>query len=125
MTPFQNLPLGAPLPPADPDDLKRVWRFSQTKTDELRAHAGADAEKGCIGIDGRLVLEQCSPGADVQAVFFRAQILQFLLGRGFLDEWREGGDLRDIVFQVAASFPITLGDQGFDVQGLIDRLRAG
>ena len=54
-----------PLLPVNADDLKRVWVLMQKVI--------ADHGLG-IGIDVSLISQQCAPGADVNAVFFRAAL---------------------------------------------------
>lgn len=108
-------PLGSdtPLGPVDAEDLARVWRLIQKVI--------TDHGKG-VGIDARMILQQCSPGADVNAVFFRAALLQHLFESGLLNPWREGDEPVSSVFQVAAIFPIEQGVQGFDPERFIERL---
>jgi hypothetical protein len=116
MSGFESLESGAPLPPVNVDDLKRVWRT----VDVVTAEVGAQG----VGICARLIAEQCEPGANVHAVFFRAVLLQHLFQAGLLDKWREGNRPSDSVFQVGATFPMELGVQGFDPAAFIDRLHA-
>ena len=75
-----------------------------------------------MGIDARLIAERCEAGANLQAVFFRVALLQYLFHAGLLDEWREGARLSDSVFHLSATFPIELGVQGFDSAAFMSRL---
>jgi hypothetical protein len=104
-----------PLPSVNADDLKRVWTLIQK--------AIADHGLG-IGIDMGFVSQQCDPGADVNAVFFRAVLLKHMFQSGLLDDWREGSEPANLVFQVGAVFPIEQGVQGFDPADFMKRLRS-
>jgi hypothetical protein len=104
-----------PLRPVDAEDLARVWRLVQKVI--------TDHGKG-VGIDARMISQQCSPGVDVHAVFFRAALLQHLFESGLLNPWREGDEPASSVFQVAAIFPIEQGARGFDPESFIERLRS-
>jgi hypothetical protein len=50
----------------NPDDLKRVWSLMQ--------EAASDHGPG-IGIDAKIISQQCAPATDVNAVFFRGRLL--------------------------------------------------
>ena len=104
-----------PLPSVNPDDLKRLWG--------LMRKAIADHGPG-IGLDAGYISQQCDPGADVNAVFFRAALLQHLFESGLLDDWREGSEPKTLVFQVGAVFPMEQGVQGFDVAAFMQCLRS-
>jgi hypothetical protein len=110
---MESKPLHAdtPLDPVGADDLKRVWRLIRNLI--------ADHGTG-IGIDARMISEQCGPGTDANAVFFRAALLQHLFEAGQLDDWREGNEPAALVFQVAAVFPMEQGVQGFDPADFIE-----
>ncbi len=117
---FGQLESGCPLPPVNPDDLKRVWHIAQTLnglTDQTAA-----AGPGCVGIDAGFIAEQCEPATNVEAVVFRGALLQYLVQSGLLDEWREGDTLSDSVFQAGATFPVKI-DAEFDLTAFIFRLR--
>jgi hypothetical protein len=110
-----SLESSTPLPSVNPDDLTRVWNLVQK--------AIADHGLG-IGIDARIISQQCDPGADVNAVFFRASLLQHLFQSGLLDDWREGSEPATLVFQVGAVFPMEQGVGGFDPADFMKRLRS-
>ena len=99
---------GTPIPPVNADDLKRVCHLMAIADHGLR---------GCIA-------PICAPGADVDAVFFRAALLQFLFQSGVLDDWREGSEPAELVFHVGAVAPFKLGVQAFDPADFIERLRS-
>ena len=68
----------------------------------------------------------CSPGADVQAVWYRISMLHALAGLGMLSPWLRDGEPVDAVFQVAATFPMKRMSIGvpqqelpFDVRGFL------
>ena len=104
-----------PLFSVNPDDLKRVWSLMQK--------AISDHGPG-IGIDAKIISQQCAPATDVNAVFFRAALLQHLFQSGLLDDWREESEPAALVFQVGAVFPMEQGIQGYDPVDFIERLRS-
>ena len=114
MTEPGSLESDTPLRSVNAHDLKRVWA--------LLRNVIADHGVG-VGIAAGMISQQCEPGADVIAVFFRAALLRYLFESGYLDDWREGNDPTDTVFQVAAVFPMETGVQGFDPAAFIERLR--
>jgi hypothetical protein len=122
MLDFESLTSGAPVPPVNPDDVKRVWRFIWEAVGGRQAAEGEAS--AAIGFDVGLIAQQCGPGADVLAVFFRTALLQPLLREGMLDDWREGNELRVSVFGAAATFPLQNGIKSFDPKAFIERLRS-
>jgi hypothetical protein len=110
-----SLKSDTPLGPVKADDLKRVWG--------LIRNVIADQGIG-VGIGSHMVLKHCDPGADLNAVFFRAALLQQLFDLGVLNDWLEGNEPAALVFQVGAIFPIEQGVQGFDPDEFIARLRS-
>ncbi len=84
----------------------------------------AIADRGLgIGLDAGFIAQQCDPGADVNAVFFRAALLQHMVQSGLLGDWHEGSEPATLVFQVGAAFPMEQGVQGFDVAAFIQQLQ--
>jgi hypothetical protein len=80
-----------------------MWRFI-----ESHPHTGAPA---LVTYDIRLIQDQVGPANDAIAVVFRTALLKALFQQGPLDEWREGPELRQVVFDVAASHPMHSGQQ--------------
>ena len=119
MSGFGSLKSWTPLLPVNADDLKRVWYLVQRIAMDQTAEVGAQS----VGIAAPLIAEQCEPGADVIAVFFRAVLLQHLFQAGLLDDWREGNEPTDPVFRAGAIFSMEQGIQGFDPATFIERLR--
>lgn len=115
MTEPGSLESDTPLGPVNADDLKRVWG--------LIRNVIADHGVG-VGIGADMISKQCGPGTDLNAVFFRAALLQHLFESGMLNDWREGNEPAALVFQVGAIFPIEQGVQGFDPADFIERLRS-
>lgn len=85
---------------------------------------------GQVATDVRLLERACSPGADVQAAWYRLsmlQMLQMLAGPlGVLSPWLRDSELADAVFKVAATFPMKRMSVGvpqqelpFDVKGFL------
>jgi hypothetical protein len=89
----------------DPADLKAVWALMR------------DVKAGqSVGIDSRAYENACSPGADVDAVWYRASMLGLLqmlpqispqmFPESRLTPWTHDGEFDDAVIQVAATFPM-------------------
>ena len=115
MSESRPLESSTPLPSVNPDDLKRVWGLMRKAID--------DHGLG-VGLDAGFISQNCDPGADVSAVFFRAALLQHLFQSGLLDDWRDGSEPAALVFQVGAAVPMEQGVQGFDIAEFIKRLRS-
>jgi hypothetical protein len=94
--PFQEILKGAPIPPVDAEDLKRMWDCYR------------EVEKrGAGAMSFRVLEEVCSLGANVGAVWSRNSMLSMvLLCSEFLAPWQHGEELDDVVFHVAATFPM-------------------
>jgi hypothetical protein len=118
--PFQEISKGAPIPPVDAEDLKRMWG--------LYREAGM---RGAGAMSFRVLEEVCSPGANVGAVWSRHSMLSMvLLCSEFLAPWQNGEELNDVVFRVAATFPmegmkrgVVYSEWPFDLDAFLDRLR--
>ena len=91
---------GTPVPAADPEDLKAVWRVYRDT--ELR-HPGQR-----VGVDMNVLEQVCKSGSDVDAVVFRNMML--LLLRSVMPEslapWTKNDELDEVVFRVAADIPM-------------------
>ena len=111
---------GVPAPSVDPGDLKRLWEFVRTVRTE-RASRQSAAGTGSIGIDSRLVAQQCSPGANGAGVMFRCQFLQMFIQMGLLAPWLHGGNPDEFLFQVFATYPVHIGQ--FDSDALLQHIR--
>src|SRR5712691_8738536 len=79
---------GEPIPPVDPEDIKRCWNLRPPW------NPGNDQQSAC------------SPGADVEAVFRRWAMIDTLSCFRLLTPWQHGEEVDDAVFRVAATFPI-------------------
>lgn len=100
-----------PVPAVDPADLRGVWTMGHD------VHANIPGQQGAIDI--RLFESACSPGADTQAVWYRVAMLQMLAGPlGLLSRWLHDGEPADVVFQVAATFPMKRMSVGVPQPGL-------
>lgn len=109
-----------------PGDLKAVCALMR----DVRAHHTAGQS---VGIDSRAYENACSPGADVDAVWYRASMLGLLqmLPESPLTPWMHDGELDDAVLQVAATFPMKKMEVGvvhhgppFDVQEFVKQIGA-
>ena len=107
-----------PLRPVNQADLKRVWELIQSSKDVARAPGIG------VGIDSEMIAQQCQPGTDARAAFFRAALLEYLFQSGLLNDWRDGNEPANAVFQAAAIFPMEQGVQGFDPTAFVERLRS-
>lgn len=116
----------APLSAVDPADVQAVWRFmhkaSPGQADPIGEVQGGQACAPNMSIGLSLIAQNCSAGADVPAVFFRASLLGQLFRQGLLAPWQQDGDLSPVVFQVIATIPAG-SLQGFDLEDLLSRLR--
>jgi hypothetical protein len=103
---------GAPVPPVNRDDLKRLHEIHD---DFLTQHPD---KEGTTGLD--LMASVCRADANLPAVWFRHTRLSLLVKQGVLAEWQHGTALDDVVYQVAATIPMN----GFqiDPEAFIRRL---
>lgn len=109
-----------PIPPVDAEDLKRTWQLYR------------DVGKHAEAVGFRVLVEVCSPGTNIFAVWGRLSMLWSMqLVRGeLMAPWQHGEELDDVVFRVAAKFPMEGMKRGviyselpFDVDGFLQRLR--
>jgi hypothetical protein len=89
--------------------IKSAWKRGQ----ELRAQYGSEPTVVSHDLRGT-----CSPGADVTAVWYRASILGLLAERADLLPPELPSEVRDVVFNVAARFPMKSMELGVQYQGL-------
>jgi hypothetical protein len=108
---------GEPIPPVDPEDLKRMWR--------LRPPSSWEDQRAA-----------CGPGADIAAIWRRRSMIWMLAdfdSGQLLAPWQHGEKLDDAVFRIAATFPLRehkhrgykiAGDEhfGFDPNAFVQRL---
>ncbi len=116
-----------------PADLKAVRAFSRG----VQAATGGQAGMIELGLYRRV----CSPGADIDAVWYRASMLGLLemlpqvspqmFPESPLTSWTHDGELDDAVFQVAATFPMKTMEVGvvrdglpFDVEEFVKQIGA-
>jgi hypothetical protein len=77
-----------------PADLKSLWRMVSIFQ--------AISPSGSLAT--RTLEEACSEGADIEAIYFRATMLSKM--PGMLAPWTHNDELDDVVFKVAAAFPM-------------------
>lgn len=91
------------------------------------------AQSGATFIDIRSFQHVCSPGANVMAVWFRVSMLEAMkvMTPDMLAPWTHNNDLDDVVFQVAATFPMKKMQVGvvhdgppFDVEEFVKQIGA-
>jgi hypothetical protein len=104
---------GAPVPPVEVDDLRRLHAIS---VDMAKRYVG---KNGVISVE--LMARACNRGANLPAVWFRYTRLRSLARKGVLAEWQYGADFDDAVYRVAASIPMN-GLQ-LDQEAFVQRLR--
>lgn len=114
---FKSLMAGGPVPVVGADDVRRVWEFITKTNPRMGAAAGA------VGIDIRLIAQQCGEGADPVAVWARVALLQTLLQSGLLDDWRDGDRPYDVIFEAMAAFPLPDGVRRFRPEDFVEALR--
>jgi len=117
---YGNLRDGVPAPPVDPGDLKRLWEFARTVRTKHASRQSVEGT-GSIGIEPRLVAQQCSPGVNVAAVMFRCQFLQMFIQLGSLAPWLHGENPDEFLFQIFATYPVHTGQ--FDSDALLHHIR--
>jgi hypothetical protein len=95
----------------DPTDLKKVWQMGH----DIVVQHGPNAS---IAVSRDLFAKACSPGADVFAVWCRASLLGHLAEHANLlpPELPEG--IKNVVFNVAAKFPMKRMQLGVVYEGL-------
>jgi hypothetical protein len=85
----------------------------------MQRDAQAKAPNQQMALSIQLYERACSAGADIQAVWHRAAMLQLLAGPiGLLSRWLRDGELDDAVIRVAATFPMKRMSVGAVYQGL-------
>ena len=110
--------LGRPVPAVRADDLRRVCSFfAAMQAPDTEAEQGSTTS-----VSLKLLAGLCDPHANVLAVWFRAMLIETLLGEGRLDRWRQGNSLTDRVFEVTASFPLPKGPEVADRDALVAAL---
>lgn len=100
---------GGDVAAVDAADLKAVRAFMRN------SKAGPAAR----GFSSRVYESACSPGANVEAVWYRASMLGLLemLPGNMLTPWTNDGELDDAVIQVAATFPMKKMEVGVVHEG--------
>jgi len=113
---MQGVEQGAPIPPVDPIDVRRVQELY-----EQFAQLRDPGMEGNTAIDASLMASVCSPGADMGAVWVRNALLGVMLQQGVLADWQRGTGLDDAVYRVAGTIP--LNGLQLDPRAFIQRLR--
>lgn len=101
---------GGDLPAVNPADLKKVWQASA----DYEAH-----HPGQSGVSDTFYQSVCSPGADVVSAWYRASML--VVPKEMMPElfesWTHDTELDDVVFEVAAAFPMERMKTGIAREG--------
>lgn len=90
---------GEPVPAVDPEDLRIVWQIGK---DIQAQHSGPKA------VGGVIFEQACKPGADVEAVFYRATQIWMIdhIAPELLAQFTRDGQPDDAVFRAAAKVPM-------------------
>jgi hypothetical protein len=114
---------GDPIPPVEPEDIKRLRIFCKQAT-LARANGNVWRED---------LQASFSPDTDIMALSSRNAMIETLVACKVLAPWQHGEDFDDAVFRVAANFPIREfwpraymieGDEhfGFDPNAFVQQL---
>lgn len=95
----------------DPSDLKNVWKMGE----EMQGQRDSNEH---FAIDPRMFATVCSPGANRMALWYRASILGLIAQQTGLLAPELSNDAKDIVFNVAAKFPMKRLEPGVVYEGL-------
>lgn len=107
--------------PVEPSDLKTVWKMIWKMGEEIQQQR---VPNEYIAIDPRMFAKDCSPGANVVALWYRATILGLLEKQTGLFSSETPDDVKDVVFKVAASYPIKMMKPGIVSRGLPQDIQA-
>ena len=108
-----NFHTPGPVPPVQPDDIENALAVILPIR---RQEPGPGA-----GICTSLFAERCDPSSNIAAVGIRAMVVEVALQAGVLDKWRlEGDGLDRRVYEVAATYPLTL--EGLDLADFVQAL---
>ena len=99
---------GGPVPEADADHLKKVWK--RVREAERMGEGTKTFGLGACGIDASPY--GVTPGEKFHGLTIRVALLQSLSQRNVLLEYLRGEDFADEVFQAAASLPCDRDDIG-------------
>ena len=122
---FSALNDGGPIQTVNPEDLRSVWDLMQETHAKVLANCESklDSAQLAIAVDAKLLVQVCSPQANVMAVWARSALLGVLAQQGLLSSWPRGTQLADAVFDAAADFPISALDQ-LDPEAFLEQLRS-
>jgi hypothetical protein len=102
---------GEPVPIVDPEDVKTVWQIG------MGAQPNDAGKRVAVGID--LMKRACKPGADVEAVSYRAGLIWLMTQMAPEERARftRDGQPNDAVFRAAANVPAEWMGVGIERQG--------
>ena len=101
------------VPPVQPDDIENALAAILP----IRRQEPGPG----VGISTTLYADSCDPSSNVAAVGTRAMLVAVALKAGLLDKWRLEGDRLDRrVFEVAATYPLTL--EGLDLGDFVEAI---
>ena len=97
---------GTPTPAVDPEDIRRMWEFMN----RVRAERRDAGVHGLGAVNARLYKDICQPGVNLVAVWVRTGLVEFLHRTGSLQHWEPGSEYEKRVFEVAAVYPMRIGE---------------
>jgi hypothetical protein len=102
---------GEPVPVVDPEDVKTVWQIGR---DAQANHGGKNV---AVGVD--LMKDECKPGADIEAVSYRASLVWLItqIAPEHLARFTREGQPDDAVFRAVAKVPAEWMGVGIVRQG--------
>ena len=108
-----NFHTPGPVPPVQPDDIENALAVILP----IRRQEPGPG----VGIGTSLFAERCDPSSNIAAVGMRAMVVEMALRAAMLDKWRLEGDRLDKrVYEVAATYPLTL--EGLDLADFVQAL---
>jgi hypothetical protein len=97
---------GTPAPPVDPADIRRMWELFT----RLKAAAETSTHRGSVFLNAIADRVAWTPGANIGAVWVRTSLIEILHRTGVLKAWERGSDYEKRVFEVAAVYPMLIGE---------------
>jgi len=100
---------GAPVPPVDPEQLKRYWIGINRIIESMSPRDGTG---GLGAIAGISLLSGTPTISEYLSVSMRVDLLRALSERGVLRDFERDGELSESSFQAAATMPMNIADIG-------------
>jgi hypothetical protein len=100
---LDKISLGADIPMVEVSDLESVCRLLM-----LSRQLAVDRSDPCesVSVDSDLLVEKCSPGANVYAVLLRAACLEAAYNDSRLAQFKDDAHLHNTALKVIATVPL-------------------